>query len=256
METTVSYNEIRDSVVETIGSIPLATLPGSRVEYSCLGYILLAEIVRKLSGVSLGQFSRQHIFKPLKMQNTFFNPGPDEFFRIAPTEIGNGFERQLAGPSGECFPGWRKYRIRGEVHDGNAHHLGGDTGNAGLFATIGDVAGFCRCILNMGRAGDKEIIREKTLQNSLKNHTGHLNESRGYGWQFSESTRFSGTLISPGSVGHTGFTGTSMWLDLQRKAAVILLTNRVYFGGDGSAFAEIRGPFMDLALTVLDRVTA
>jgi uncharacterized protein YbbC (DUF1343 family)/CubicO group peptidase (beta-lactamase class C family) len=187
---------------------PLAAAPGSRFLYSDAGFEVLGELVRRVSSLPLEEFARQRIFVPLGMSDTEFRPagiGRLPLSRIAPTEKINGQIR------------------RGQVHDPRAYVLGGVAGHAGLFSTADDLAKFCAALLKGGGgvlspAGVASMLRPRFYGD------GNL---RGLGWDV--ATSFSsnrGDLFPVGSVGHTGWTGTSMWLDPATDTFVILLTNR------------------------------
>jgi serine-type D-Ala-D-Ala carboxypeptidase len=242
-----------DRVLKTLVDTPLETLPGTAVSYSCLGYILLGEIIRRIANTTLTKFAQDWIFKPMGMNNTFFNPRDNLNPGIAPTELGNEFERSKAGFESHEFSGWRQYRLRGEVQDGNSHALDGEGGNAGLFSTVNDLSCFAEMMLSSGRSGDRQIIDPELIKYSISNHTSELNSGRGIGWQMAVSSLAVGSSFSLNGYGHNGFTGTSIWIDPDRQVYIILLTNRTYYGGDGTKFGQIRRPFHDLVLKCLDR---
>jgi len=204
----------RDKIISAICTMPLEYRPGERVVYSCLGYILLGEIIERASGASLDDYAKKNIFVPLGMNDTMFNPPEELHSRIAATE--------------HCR--WRKRLIIGEVHDENAYAMGGVSGNAGLFSTAYDLAIFAQMILNMGRYDDVRVLSPLTVELMIRNHTSELNEARGLGWIINDgkSVTSCGDLLSIGSFGHTGFTGTSIWIDPKVDLAIILLTNAVH----------------------------
>lgn len=201
----------RTKAVEYLSNLPLEYDTGSRVVYSCLGYILLGEMVRAVSGVRLDIFTREQIFEPLDMADTLFNPPEDRRGDCAATEDSNSFERRMT--SYRSYK-WRDGVVVGEVHDENAHSLDGVAGNAGLFSTASDLAKFCRMLINAGG----NILSPESVQMMATLHTRGLDGSRGIGW----------IILSGGVLYHTGFTGTAIWMDLKRRNAAILLTNRVH----------------------------
>ncbi len=223
------YCELNDlnDVVRYLGSIPLRYRPGSRVVYSCLGYILLGKVLERVGGDGLDRLAHEMIFKRLDMRDTLFNPPSELRSRCAPTESAESLRRRRPGyrrPSQSEAEDWV---IRGEVHDENAFFLGGVSGNAGLFSTAGDLARFCVGLF------EGELLYGESLEVYSRCHTPGLNESRGIGW----------ILLDDGSLYHTGFTGTSIRIDLNRKMAGILLTNRVHPDAMKEGIAEVRDRF-------------
>ena len=208
--------------------------PNSRVAYSCLGFISLAEVVHRVTGETIDRYATEHIWKPLGMNDTSFRPAPELRNRIAATEVGNDHEHPMA----ETYPteGWRDYLIRGEVHDGNAWYgLDGISGNAGAFGTADDLLRYANMWRGGGELDGVRILSENIVQEALKEQTGLKapNERRGLGWQMvphpeTEETMASGRGLSERAYGHTGFTGTSIWIDPDRYLVSILLTNRVH----------------------------
>jgi len=189
--------------------------PGIQVEYSDLNFILLGFLIEQVTGQTLDEFVRERIFSPLGMRDSGFNPN---------------FEKEKMAPT-EYIQDKKDYQW-GTVHDENAAHLGGVSGHAGLFSSLQDMKIYCQMILRNGRKESGELfLSEAILKESRRNYTKALNLSRGLGWQLVDDT-FSplGHFLSKQSFGHTGFTGTSIWMDPERKIAAILLTNRVYFG--------------------------
>jgi CubicO group peptidase (beta-lactamase class C family) len=202
----------KESVINKICmGVDLESPPGLRAVYSDLGFILLGEIVEKASGQSLHRFLRERIFSPLGMNDTGFNPELSR--RMVATEFSN----------------WKFRFMRGEVHDENAFAMGGVSGHAGLFSTAEDLAVFCQMILNHGKNGKERLLGEKTIRLMTKNHTASLDSYYGLGWWLkTKKTPDVGEKLSYSSFGHNGYTGTSIWLDPQRKLSIILLTNRIH----------------------------
>ena len=189
--------------------------PGDRFIYSDINFELLGEIVRVLSGKTLAEFANEQVFQPLGMKDTRFQPPPDWRARIAPTEL----------LKGQAAP------VRGIVHDPTARFMGGIAGHAGMFTTVADLSKFAQMMLNLGlseegtRVFHAATIAKFTEANSPPDRT----QIRGLGWDI--DTRFSanrGELFPVGSFGHTGFTGTSLWMDPKSKTYVILLANSVH----------------------------
>lgn len=202
----------RDEVAGYITSLDLAYEPGSRVVYSDLGFILLGFIAEKATGEGLDVAARERIFKPLGMSETMFKPAGDFKERCAATEYC-------------CL---RRRYLKGEVHDENAWFMGGVAGHAGLFSTAVDLAVFGQMMLNGGRYGGRRILSSAAVKAMVRNHTGGLGEPRGLGWAINERPCSCGDLMSPRAYGHTGFTGTSLWIDPENEVVVVFLTNRVH----------------------------
>lgn len=219
-------DESLQSVVRYLGQLPLDYETGSRVVYSCLGYILLGEMVRAVTGMGLDEFAYQHIFKPLGMNDTFFNPPEDRRMECAATEDSNSFEKRMTNYRRYK---WREGVVVGEVHDENAHSLGGVAGNAGLFSKAADLARFCRMIIN----GGEDILSPESVRMMSVCHTRGLDGSRSIGW----------IVLQEGTLYHTGFTGTAIWIDLKHRSAAILLTNRVHPDATKEGIGEVRERF-------------
>ena len=189
-------------------STPLFAPPGQYVEYSDLGADMLGFVVEAISGEKLDQFLQTRVFGPLGMSDTRFRPDGSLRGRIAPTE--------LNPPRG--------YPLRGEVHDENAYALGGVAGHAGLFSTASDLAVFAQMLLNGGSYNGTRIVADSTV----KLFTRRAAATRALGWDTCGGKGSCGTYFSPTAYGHTGFTGTSLWIDPEREMFVVLLTNRVH----------------------------
>ncbi len=200
---------------------PLRYNPGTTFHYSDTGFILLAEVVRRVSGDRLDQFMRRRFFAPLGLKDTAFKPPPAWRPRIAPTEA---LGREM---------------LRGVVHDGNARLLGGIAGHAGLFSTADDLARFCRMLLGGGALEGRRYLKEATVGAMFEPRL--IGETtRGLGWDMaSPYSRALGSYFPMGSAGHTGFTGTSIWMDPPTRTYAIVLTNRVHPYGKGKVM-ELR----------------
>lgn len=208
--------------------------PNSRVAYSCLGFISLGEVVHRVTGQTIDQYATEHVWAPLGMNDTMYLPDPGLRHRIAATEDGNEYEHPMAGTL--PVQGWRDYLVRGEVHDGNAWYgLNGISGNAGAFGTAHDLLRYANMWLNGGELDGVRILPQEIVDLATQEHTGLSapNERRGLGWQMAPhpetpETMASARGLSPAAYGHTGFTGTSLWIDPERDLISILLTNRVH----------------------------
>jgi CubicO group peptidase (beta-lactamase class C family) len=206
---------------------PLVRQPGSRIEYSDLGADVLGFVVERVARERLDRFLRRTVYDPLGMGSTMFRPGRTLQGRIAPTE----------GPV-----------ARGEVHDRNARALGGVAGHAGLFATAGDLASFAQMMLDSGWVAGKKVFAGSTVGEFTRPGPGW----RALGWETCSGGGSCGRYLSTRAFGHTGFTGTSMWIDPERELFVIVLTNWIHGRATGGTapvaiLQDIRGDISDLA---------
>ena len=242
----------REDALVAIAGLPLEYKPGERVIYSDLGFIVLGFLLQKLTGHSLPELAQQQIFTPLDLHQTFFNPSAAARTGIAACENGNAYERDMCERdfSGREYAGWRSGGIWGEVHDGNAHFLGGAAGHAGLFSNAAETFRIAHQFVSES----SELLSPETCSLFRENMTDGLNEARSFAWQLAatpEST--AGTSLPGDAFGHTGFTGTSCWIDAQHQRVFILLTNRTH--ARKLPFANInatRRKFHSLAVAALD----
>ena len=241
-------NEIADYVGKTVDPLKLiyelrpSYEPGTRFVYSDVGFIMAAEIVHRLSGQPLDQFAQENIFGPLGLSDTFFN-------KTELVKKWTALRKSLAG----YFDPFEKLReslqrvdrtaptenregrwMRGEVHDPRAYEMGGVAGHAGLFSTADDLAIFCQMILNKGEYNGVRILAPYSIERMVSAQTLPTSQMRGIGWDINTSYSSNrGDLFPVGTFGHTGFTGTSIWLDPASETFVVLLTNRVHPNGKG-----------------------
>ena len=210
--------------------------PGVCFEYSDLGMVLLGMVVENVSGVGLDRFVRERVFEPLGMTSTFFRPADSLRARIAPTDV---------NPP-------RGYPLRGEVADENAYALGGIAGHAGLFSTASDISVFAQMMLNGGEYNGVRIVADSTIALFTRRTAG----TRALGWDTADGDGGSGSYLSGSSYGHTGYTGTSLWIDPDREMFVVLLTNRVHAARarrPAKVISDVRADVSDLAaLSVTD----
>ena len=199
-------------IIDRILKEPLEYEPGTQTRYSDLGMILLGKIIEKLSGQPLDRFCHDRIFEPLGMTETFFNPPAPLLDRIPPTENDP----------------WRGRMVHGVVHDENAYALGGVSGHAGLFSSARDLAIFAQMMLNGGRYDDVRLLDRKIIEEFTRRQDIVPGSTRALGWDTPGPRSSAGRLMSRKAFGHTGFTGTSIWIDPDRKLFVILLSNRVH----------------------------
>jgi CubicO group peptidase (beta-lactamase class C family) len=227
----------RDRTVGVISHLALEYLPGTRVVYSDLGFITLGFLLERITGKKLAKLARTEILEPLKLRRTFFNPEIAMQTEIAACETGNAYEREACHDSGGTgFANWREHLIWGEVHDGNAHFLGGAAGHAGLFSTANETLRLATQFV----AGQSELLSAGTCELFREDMTAGLEEARSLAWQLAatpEST--AGPALPPDSYGHTGFTGASCWIDSHRERIFLLLTNRTH--GRSLPFVNING---------------
>jgi len=214
---------------------PLEYEPGTKTIYSDLGFILLGEILERATGKPLDQLAREQIFTPLGMADTSFNPPRNLLSRIAPTENDASFRKRL---------------LRGEVDDENAFGMGGAAGHAGMFTTAPDLAAFCQMLLNGGIYGHRRLLIRATIT-QFTSAQAVAAGARTLGWMVPTPDSTSGRYFSPRSFGHLGFTGTSIWIDPDRRLFVVLLTNRVYPTRDNDRIAAVRPALHDAVIESL-----
>ncbi|MBS3819619.1 beta-lactamase family protein [bacterium] len=206
-----------ESLMKHIAHLPKTDPPGESFRYSCLGYITLHSILKKVTGINLAQFSEKHIFKPLGMNRTFFNPPSHLHAQCVPTELIEGKP------------------LKGTVHDPLARLQGGVSGNAGLFSTAKDLAVFSQMILNKGGYKGTRILSPLTVKRMTSIYPQAFFSGRGLGWDLeSPYATAGGDIFGSRSFGHTGYTGTSLWIDPETETMVIFLTNRVHPHDKGS----------------------
>ncbi len=214
-----------DRILTIIANSELEYEPGTRVVYSDLGFITLGLLSEKLTGKQISELALSEIFQPLQLKRTFFNPEQAMQTGIAACELGNGHERETCRDNPGNYTSWREELIWGQVHDGNAFFLGGAAGHAGLFADAADTLTIATQFL----AERSQLLTPETCALFRANMTEGLNESRSLGWQLAatkDST--AGPSLPLDSFGHTGFTGTSCWIDPNNERVFILLTNRTH----------------------------
>jgi CubicO group peptidase (beta-lactamase class C family) len=217
-------------------STKLGYRPGTVTVYSDLGADILGWVVESAAGATLDRVLHDRVFAPLGMHDTGFKPADSLRYRIAPTEI--------APPRG--------YPLRGEVHDENAYALGGIVGHAGLFSTAADLAVFAQMMLNNGTYNGTRVVADSTV----RLFTARATRTRTLGWEIGDGQHGAGDYFGEHAYGHTGFTGTSLWIDPERDMFVVLLTNRVHAAKvrrPSLVIADVRQDVADAAaLAVLD----
>lgn len=232
-----NFFEYKYEVIYDLMNTSLIFEPGTEYTYSDLGMITLQLIIEKISGMPLDQFLQENLFDRLELESTMYNPPPEVWYYCAPTEV----DRY-----------WRYTTVKGKVHDENAHLLGGVTGHAGLFSTAEDLSKIMFLYLNEGYYQDEQIFKEETMQEWTSRQTDH--GDRGFGWGIKSAEGYSsaGPKFSQNSFGHTGFTGTSVWLDKDRGLFVILLTNRVHPTRDNRKIIQFRPLLHDAVIDAVD----
>ena len=227
--------QAKREILERAQAAPLDSEPGAKSEYSDIGFILLGEILERLTGKPLDQLARERIFAPLAMNDTLFNPPKSLRARIAPAENDAAFRKRL---------------VHGEVHDENAWAMGGVSGHAGMFSTATNLAAFCQMLLNGGIYAHQRLLRRATV-NQFAAAQALSGNTRALGWTVPTEDSSSGRFFSAHSFGHTGFTGTSIWIDPDKELFVILLTNRVYPTRENEKIQQVRPAVHDAVAEAL-----
>jgi uncharacterized protein YbbC (DUF1343 family)/CubicO group peptidase (beta-lactamase class C family) len=239
-----------DEAIRRANDLAATAAPGEKFIYSDINFFLLGDIVRRVNGERLDAYARRHVFEPLGMKDSTFLPPASLRARIAPTERC----RPLSWP---CASGDQDIPfLRGVVHDPTARRMDGVAGHAGLFSTAADLSRFCRMLLNGGRLDGAQILSPATVERMTSPSTpAGMKEVRGLGWDI--DTTYSsnrGDLFPAGTTyGHTGFTGTSLWLDPATKSYVVFLSNRVHPDGKGDV-TPLRGKVATVAAAAISAV--
>ena len=220
----------RDSALALVFATPLDTLPGAREVYSDLGAILAGVVVERVAGTRLSALANQQVFRPLGMRDTRYVPPESWQARIAPTENDP----------------WRGRILRGEVHDENAARLEGITGHAGLFGSAADLVRYGEWWLEAWATDS--LARAFATRQALV-----PGSSRAVGWDTPSNRSSAGSRLSNWSFGHTGFTGTSIWVDPSRRLVVVLLTNRVHPTRENARVIPLRRAVADAAAELADQ---
>jgi len=233
-KTYYKLNLSPDSTLTLFMNTPLDTLPGVRMVYSDIGAILLGKIVERVSGQTLDKYLSDHVFRPLGMFDTQYRPDPSLLSRIAPTE---------RDP-------WRGRLVHGEVHDENAYALGGVSGHAGLFSTAHDLSRLAQAYLNGGEIDGARFAKASTVR-QFTTVVDSTFSSRALGWDTPSDRSSAGHFIKRPAFGHTGFTGTSLWIAPQHDLYVLLLTNRVNPTRERNGIGRVRVQVADAAMRAL-----
>jgi serine-type D-Ala-D-Ala carboxypeptidase len=223
----------REELLRAAFVTELTADPGARAEYSDIGFIILGVALERLADESLDTFCQREVFGPLGMSQTTFNPAKSFRRKIAATADDRNFRHRV---------------IQGEVQDENAYVLGGVAGHAGLFSTAADIARFAHAMLN----GGHPILRSQTVELFTRRESSPPGTSRALGWDTPSSPSQSGKHFSAHSFGHLGYTGTSLWIDPERKFSVTLLTNRTWPDCQNQTIKQVRPSFHDAVVEVID----
>ncbi len=224
----------REALLNDAFTTQLAATPGTRAEYSDIGFIILGVVLERLADESLATFCQREVFGPLGMTRTTFNPAPALKDSIPPTADDRTFRHRI---------------IQGEVQDENASVLVGIAGHAGLFSTAEDLAIFAHAMLN----GGHPILRSSTVELFSRRESAPAGTSRALGWDTPSAPSQSGKYFSPRSFGHLGYTGTSLWIDADRQLSIILLTNRTWPDCQNQAIKQVRPAFHDAVIEAVGK---
>jgi CubicO group peptidase (beta-lactamase class C family) len=235
-----STSKSKQDTLTKIFAEPLEYEPGTKEVYSDLGIILMAEIIERLTGRTLDDLAKSFIFSPLGMKDTMYRPPKKLWPQIAPTEFDKNLRHRL---------------VQGEVHDENAFAIGGVSGHAGVFSTAPDLAAFCQMPLNGGVYAHQRILRRATIT-QFTTPQQLSGGTRTLGWAVPTESGSSGHYFSAHSFGHTGFTGTSIWIDPDRQLFVVLLTNRVHPTRENTKIQQVRPALHDAVMQALGFATA
>jgi CubicO group peptidase (beta-lactamase class C family) len=222
----------RNEIIQEAMRLPLAAAPGTRHEYSDIGFILLGVALERLTKQSLDQFCQREIFSWLGLERMTFLPPSEWKPMIPPTVDDRTFRRRI---------------VQGEVHDENAWVMGGVAGHAGCFASALDVAIFADCLLCCKR----QLGQSKTVALFTRRESSPPGTSQALGWDTPSSPSQSGQYFSASSYGHLGYTGTSLWIDPERQLSVTLLTNRIWPDCSSQKIKQIRPAFHDAVVEAL-----
>lgn len=219
----------RAQLLKLAYATPLEAAPGTRTEYSDIGFIILGDVLERVAGEALDTFSQREIFTPLELRDTQFRPAAEIKFKVAPTRDDHYFRNRV---------------IQGEVNDENASVLDGVAGHAGVFSTAYDIALFADCWLS----GGAPILNPETVAAFTRRQSGTV---RALGWDRPTPPSSSGKHFSAESFGHLGYTGTSLWCDAEKQLAIVLLTNRTWPDASNQMIKQIRPAFHDAIVEAL-----
>lgn len=232
-----SLGTTKDEILQNIIERPLIYEPGASYQYSDFGPILAAEICERVGGDSFDTLASRFIFTPLGMKSTFFNPDSSTLYRVAPTEVDNRYGRAL---------------VHGLVHDERSWQMGGVSGHAGLFSNTYDLAVYAQMMMDYGFFGGQRYFNNSIIDEFTSKVKMPPDSDRAIGWDTpAENNSSAGDYFTKGSFGHTGFTGTSMWVDPNRRIAIIFLSNRVHPTRDRGGIVQVRKDFHNAVMEAL-----
>jgi serine-type D-Ala-D-Ala carboxypeptidase len=246
----------RDQLLRAAFTLPLSSDPGTHAEYSDIGFILLGTALERLAQEPLDGFCQREIFAPLGMADTTFHPPRQRRSQIPPTadertEGGTPIflaTPATAGSQPDARRPWRNRVVQGEVQDENAFVLGGVAGHAGLFSTAKDMARFAQMMVE----GGTPLLRPETVTLFTRRESLPPGTSRALGWDTPSSPSQSGEYFGRLSFGHLGYTGTSLWIDPDRRLSIVMLSNRTWPDRANQAIQQIRPKFHDAVVEALD----
>jgi serine-type D-Ala-D-Ala carboxypeptidase len=224
----------REGLIAAAFTAPLTADPGTRAEYSDIGFIILGAALERIADEPLDRFCQREVFGPLGMGRTTFNPPATWRASIVPTADDRAFRRRV---------------IQGEVQDENASVLGGVAGHAGVFSTAQDIAIFAHAMLN----GGAPMVRREALAQFTRRESSPAGTSRALGWDTPSTSSQSGEYFSSYSFGHLGYTGTSLWIDPERQLSVTFLTNRTWPDCKNEAIKQVRPLVHDAIIEALEK---
>ncbi|HJW98869.1 MAG TPA: serine hydrolase [Terriglobales bacterium] len=222
----------RQELLRNLFKVSLEVDPGSRAEYSDIGFMILGELLQRIANESLDSFCAREVFAPLEMTSTCFCPAATLRRRIPPTRDDKDFRRRV---------------IQGEVHDENASVMGGVSGHAGVFSNTSDLMKFASSLLSH----DSRLFAPDTVGTFTARQTSPRGTSRALGWDTPSPPSQSGKHFSRHSFGHLGYTGTSLWIDAEQEIAIALLTNRTWPDNQSQLIKEVRPAFQDAVMEEL-----
>lgn len=228
----------RMGIMKLVYALPLEWMPGEKTQYRDYNMIVMGEIVYRITGQRLDEFLAHNAFGPLGMKHTRYNPPAKWIGRIAPTEQDDALRHRI---------------VHGVVHDENAFLMGGVSGHAGLFSSARDLSAIAQMWLNGGTYKRKRILSEATVHLFMERQLLPAHTTRALGWDTPAGGSFPGALASPTAIIHTGFTGTSIYIDPKRDAFIILLTNRVHPTRQNLLIDQARPAINTAILSILDR---
>lgn len=236
------YLEVKgyDELLSKVLSTPLESPPGAEERYSDLGFILLGEVASRAGGDNLAELETKLVFVPLGLNDTVRNPPVKSWSRVVPTEKRPEVKGASSGEGAAVA-------VRGVVHDENAAAGEGITGHAGLFSTAGDLSRFAAALLRKDQPFSADLLQRFTARRGIVPRS-----SRALGWDTPSPGSSAGALLGPRSFGHTGFTGTSLWIDPDRDLYIVLLANRVHPSRENQRIAPVRRDLADTVVLCLE----